>query len=358
MPIPSRWPAFESGGATGAVSASSVSGSARPWTPHGRTDVSTATGSRDPSASDENWNTRRRLDRDSDPDDEHARSVVLLLFSCEQCHAGMSAWLKETRAPADQPERVHCKRGTKSARIVFKTRAKCQELVERYKTRWLSVHNEGRLVDNLRHYGLFWKGSCKPFSLSMTVKVNLLFKPSISAPRYSTCLIAGTKLKCQFSDLPQLVLITVIAFLLMWLFLECPLTFCNSLTKRMLQPRMARSACDGRPFASLPFRRLASRGASFFCGALLLWPLWVAIFLHRRPTLKHHRRYYRKFCQIQCNNTYNTSACHLDTAILGTAKPFWRRSKPPVNQRSRTIKFILFALRHVGKWSLTASVGH
>ena len=117
----------------GAISASSVSGSAGSWPLPGRTDGSTATAARDPSASDENRNTRRRLGRDSDPDDEHARSAVLLRFPCEQCHASMSAWLKKkTLDPSDQPERVHCKRGTKSVRIVFKTRAKCQELVEIY----------------------------------------------------------------------------------------------------------------------------------------------------------------------------------------------------------------------------------
>ena len=54
---------------------------------------------------------------------------------------------------------------------------------------------------------------------------------------------------------------------------ECPLTFCKSLTKRMLRPRMPRPACDGRPFGSLPFRRWASGGASFF-----LWrPTTVAL---------------------------------------------------------------------------------
>ena len=54
--------------------------------------------------------------------------------------------------------------------------------------------------------------SREPFSLSMTVKVQLLFQPLISAPRYSTCLIAGSKLECQFSELPRLVMITVIVF--------------------------------------------------------------------------------------------------------------------------------------------------
>ena len=74
----------------------------------------------------ENRNTRRKLDTDTGPDDENARSAVLSRFSCEPCHAGMSAWLNKVLDPSDFPQRVHCKRGTKSARIVLNTRAQCQ----------------------------------------------------------------------------------------------------------------------------------------------------------------------------------------------------------------------------------------
>ena len=38
-----------------------------------------------------------------------------------------------TLASTDQPVRVHCKRRTKSARIVFETRSKCQDFVARFK---------------------------------------------------------------------------------------------------------------------------------------------------------------------------------------------------------------------------------
>ena len=69
----------------GAILASSVSGPpAGSWPLPGQIDGSTATGSRDPSSLDENRNTRRRLDKDTCPDDENARSAVLLRFACEQ----------------------------------------------------------------------------------------------------------------------------------------------------------------------------------------------------------------------------------------------------------------------------------
>ena len=50
-----------------------------------------------------------KLDKDTSPDGENARSALFLRFLCEQCHAGMSAWLKWTLVPTGQPERIHCK---------------------------------------------------------------------------------------------------------------------------------------------------------------------------------------------------------------------------------------------------------
>ena len=80
---------------TCAASASSVSSSARSWPSPGQVDGSTAAGSHDPGSSENRRNTRRRLDTISSPDAENARSAVLLRFRCDQCHAGVSAWLKE-----------------------------------------------------------------------------------------------------------------------------------------------------------------------------------------------------------------------------------------------------------------------
>ena len=62
------------------VSASSVSGSARSWNVLAR--------SHGPRSSDDNRNTRRRLDALSSPEDEQPRSAVLLQFPCEQHHKG------------------------------------------------------------------------------------------------------------------------------------------------------------------------------------------------------------------------------------------------------------------------------
>ena len=69
---------------------------------------STTTGSlwsHGPGSSDDNRNTRRRLDTSSSPADEHARSAVLLRFPCEQYHTGITKWIntlwERSNMPAD-----------------------------------------------------------------------------------------------------------------------------------------------------------------------------------------------------------------------------------------------------------------
>ena len=126
---------------TNATSVSSGSSSARSWNILGHCDGSTATGSlgsHGPGSSDDNRNTRRRLDTFSSPEVEQARSAVLLRFPCEQYHQGITIWVnglwEKSNMPAhNKPVRIHCKAGSVSARLVFETRAKCQDFVARYK---------------------------------------------------------------------------------------------------------------------------------------------------------------------------------------------------------------------------------
>ena len=58
----------------------------RSWPSVEQVDGSTAAGSHGPGSFSDNRNTRRRLDISPNPDDEHARSAVLLRFPCEQYH--------------------------------------------------------------------------------------------------------------------------------------------------------------------------------------------------------------------------------------------------------------------------------
>ena len=83
---------------TNATSVSSGSSSARSWKKLGRSDGSTAIGSlgsHGPGSSDDNRNTRRRLDTFLSLEDEQARSAVLLRFFCEQYHQGITMWIND-----------------------------------------------------------------------------------------------------------------------------------------------------------------------------------------------------------------------------------------------------------------------
>ena len=122
---------------TNATSVSSGSDSARSWNILGHSNGSTAAGSlgsHGPRSSDDSRNTRRRLDTFSSPEDEQARSAVLLQFLCEQYHKGITKWInnlwEESNMPAfNKPVRFHCKAGSVSVRLVVETRAKCQDLL-------------------------------------------------------------------------------------------------------------------------------------------------------------------------------------------------------------------------------------
>ena len=81
---------------TNAASGSSSPDSTRSWNMLGQSTGSTATGSlgsHGPGSSDDNRNTRRRLDASSSLANEHARSAVLLRFPCEQYHKGITKWI-------------------------------------------------------------------------------------------------------------------------------------------------------------------------------------------------------------------------------------------------------------------------
>ena len=111
-------------------------------------DGSTAAGSHDPGSPEQGRDTRHRL-----------RSDVLLRFLCEQCHAGVSAWLKKTLATADTVLaadlllRIHCKTGAASARLVLSTRTKCQEFVATCRDDGLPMrcYNKLLVMQTIRH---------------------------------------------------------------------------------------------------------------------------------------------------------------------------------------------------------------
>ena len=78
--------------------------------------------------------------------------------------------------------------------------------------------------------------------------------------------------------------------------------------------RVARPMCDGRPFASSPFSRVAGRGPSF-CGFPLWWTTQIATSVVRCLTLKDSAPRYRKDPLYECGRPHDTLSYLFFTAL-------------------------------------------
>ena len=236
---------------TNATSVYSGSGSARSWNILGYSNGSTATGSlgsHGPGSSDDNRNIRRRLDTFSSPEDEQARSAVLLRFPCEQYHKGITKWInnlwEESNMPAyNKLVRIHCKAGSVSVRLVFETRAKCQVPSAVPIQLSLSANpnqlKTERLENNLRLCGENWLTNSEFFSLVEMTKVHSSSQRSMLAHMSSALKIEETELENPSSNL----LLLEVDKHLPLLHLSCPflvflLKCCNGFSLKPTRPMM------------------------------------------------------------------------------------------------------------------------
>ena len=170
-------------------------------------------------------------------------------------------------------------------------RAKCQDFVVRFKDDGLPYEVNGPLLqhqcleyvcanpsqkmtvksgDVLHCTGKLWLLNYRKFSWIKMQKVALSCQPLIFDHKPSVYTIAEMELENRFSDLLHLdTNIYSVSLLLICVNLIF-LTWCCDKFLRAIWLRIARPMCDGRPFASSPFRRLASRGPLFFCGVALV----------------------------------------------------------------------------------------
>ena len=276
-----------------------------PWPSGEQVDGSTAAGSHGPGSSDDNRNTRRRLDTLSSPEDEQPRSAVLLRFPCEQYHKGITKWIdnlwEESNMPAcNKLVRIYCKAGSASVRLAFETRANCQDFIARYKDDGipyaitvppavpiqisLSANpnqlKTERSENNLRLCGENWLTILKFSSLMEMTKVHSSSQRSMLAHKSSASKIEETELENQFSNLLRLEADKLLPLLhLICVFLVFLLKFCNGFSLKLTG-----LMCDDRPLASPLFRRLAGRG-TFFCGFPFRWVLHFVVFLIHHPAL-------------------------------------------------------------------------
>ena len=90
---------------------------------------------------------------------------------------------------------------------------------------------------------------------------------------------------------------------------------CKLFVKPALLLRIARPMCDGRPFASSPFRHLASRGLLFLCSFPLRWPFQNAIFLGTSLSPCNQVSYCEGIVETQCSCPYDTLSCYFHTVL-------------------------------------------
>ena len=321
---------------TYAASASNISGSARSWPSLEQVEGSTAAGSHGPGSSSENRNTRRSLDISPNPDDEQSRSAVLLRFPCEQYHKRITKWInnvcEESNMPADRRpvtivvKQVPCRSGlflnheanVKTLLLDIKMMVFLMRLTVPFavsKQLLLSANPDQsrteKSASNLYPCGGCWLTNLNFSSLMEMTKVLLSSQPSTLAQRSSALKIEETGLENLCSNLPLLDMDNCLPLLhLTCVFLVFLVKCCNGFS---LKP--TRSMCDGRPFASSPFCRLACRGA-LFQGFPFRWVLHFVLSLTRGVLVHNAASCLREDSLDECGRPCDTLSCFLFSSLL------------------------------------------
>ena len=147
--------------------------------------------------------------------------------------------------------------------------------------------------------------------------------------KFSASRIAETAWENQCSNLLHLETDScLILLLLICVFLALLMMHCNkSSLKPALWPRIARPMCDGRPFASSPFRRLAGRGPSFL-GCPFWWAMQFALSLARCLTSQDSAPRYWEDSLYECGRPHDTLSCLFSTSLwLGQGQSILTQSQ-------------------------------
>ena len=252
---------------TNAASASSGSGSARSWNLLGQSDGSTATGSLGShgwGSSDDNRNTRRRLDTFSSQRMNMHEVPFCFMFHVNnitlECLLGSkNSGQQPMHLSANLPE-IHCKTGVPCQPDSYSKRAECQDFVARHKDDVIPY-----AVD-IVHFDEMLK----------TISLSLHLTP---VHKSSAFWIAGTEWRNQFSNLhhPD-ANIRLILLLLTCVFLVFLMKYCD---RSFVKPSGSEScglcvmAAPSPPRRSAAWRVEAPHFAvSLCCGPCNLLSIW------------------------------------------------------------------------------------
>ena len=168
----------------------------------------------------------------------------------------------------------------------------------------------GRLENNLCRCGKSWLTSLEFSFLMQTTKVFLSSQRSMLVHKPSASKIAETELENQFSNLLRIVADKRLPLLhLICLYLVFRLRCYNGFS---LKPTGL--MCDGRPFASPFFRRLAGRGF-FVCHFLFRWVLHIAFYLIRGVAMHESSSCSREYSLGDCGRPCDPLSCLLFSAL-------------------------------------------
>ena len=321
---------------TYAASASNVSGSARYWPTFEQVDGSAAALSHGPGSSDDNRNTRRRLDPSSSAEDEQLRSAVLFRFPFEQNFKGITKWIDTLWEESDvlacnKAARIHCKAGSVSVRLVFETRGKFQDFVVRYKddgiqcaidspfccTNTTITVRQARSMED-REIGKQFVPRWK----ELADQLKVLFPDADDEGVFIIFALDARSQILSFKDRRNGIGKPVFklaplgngqTFTLVTLDLSV-LGISPKELQRVLSLKPTGLMCDGRSFGSALFRRLAGRG--FFCLFLVWWVLHFAFSLIRGVAMHESSSCCREDALGDCGRPCDPLSCLLFIALL------------------------------------------
>ena len=180
----------------------------------------------------------------------------------------------------------------------------------------ITVHQSKSLEDQEigKQFAPLWRGgrqiNSKFSSLMEMMKVPLLSLHSVPVHKFSVLRIEEMVLEHQCSNWPLLDADSCLPLLhLTCVFLVFLTKCCNRSSLKPAQPM-----CDGRPFASPLFRRLAGRGA-LFCGFPFRWVLHFVLSLTRSVTVHDAVSCSREDSLFECGRPCDTMSCLFFTAL-------------------------------------------